>query len=145
MSRFTIVSTVALAALSSFAFAARAADEPSPFDGSWEVTLTCPPHHEDDDAKGYRQQFRAEVTDGLLDGTHGKEGEPSWHHLFGRIAPDGKAHLTLDGIVSNPAYAINNAQRGKPYSYRVRATFDGPTGTGQRLGKRKCSFDFRRR
>ncbi len=29
----------------------------SPFDGMWSVTLTCPPHNEDEDAKGYFHQF----------------------------------------------------------------------------------------
>lgn len=121
---------------------ARAATE---YDGAWDVTLTCPPHHEDDDAKGYTHRFPATVKDGYFSGTHGTEGQPSYHLLTGRIAADGKAALTLDGIVSNPAYAINKAERGKPYSYRVRARFDISSGTGQRIGKRKCDFEFRRR
>jgi hypothetical protein len=39
----------------------------------------------------------------------------------------------------------NNAQRGKPYSDRVRARFGASSGTGQRSGKRKCDFEFTRR
>ncbi|WP_143684449.1 hypothetical protein [Variovorax sp. KK3] len=115
------------------------------FDGRWNVTLTCPPHNDDDDgAKGYVHRFPAEVRDGMLRGTHGTEGEPSFHLLTGNIAPDGSAALRLEGIINNPAYAVNNAQRGKPYSYRVRANFEGTSGTGQRVGKRKCDFSFRR-
>lgn len=117
---------------------------PSPFDGRWDVTLSCPPHHEDDDAKGYVHRFPGEVKAGFLRATHGTEGQPSWHLLTGFIKPDGDAALTLDGIVSNADYAINGAQRGKPYSYRVKARFEPDSGTGRRVGKRKCDFLFKR-
>lgn len=121
-----------------------APSDAAPFDGRWNVTLTCPPHHEEDDAKGYTHRFPAEVAGGQLRATHGQEGEPSWHLLTGRIAPDGTADLKFDGIVKNPDYAIKNAQRGKPYTYRVRATFDASSGTGARVGGRKCFFRFER-
>ena len=65
--------------------------------------------------------------------------------LTGPIGIDGAAALVLEGIVNNPAYSVNNAQRGKPYSYRVRARFEPDSGTGQRVGKRKCNFLFKRR
>lgn len=78
-------------------------------------------------------------------GTYGTEDQPGWHLLTGSIAPQGKASLKLDGIVSNADYAVNGAQRGKAYSYRVRAQFEGTSGTGQRVGKRKCDFLFKRR
>jgi hypothetical protein len=123
---------------------ALAADAEGPFDGKWNVTLTCPPHHEDEDAKGYVHRFPAEIRNSVLRGTHGSEGQPSWHLLTGPIAADGSARLELEGIVNNPAYAINNAQRGKPYSYRVRASFGASEGTGSRVGKRKCQFQFKR-
>lgn len=125
--------------------AAQAAEEASAFDGRWDVTLTCPPHNEDEDAKGYVHRFPAEVKGGVFRGTHGAEGEPSWHLLTGSIAPDGRAALQLDGIVGNPDYAVGQAFRGKPYSYRVRATFEATSGSGQRIGKRKCDFRFQRR
>lgn len=121
------------------------ADTATRFDGAWNVTLTCPPHSDDEDAKGYVHRFPADVKDGVLRGTHGTEGQPSWHLLSGTIAPNGTAALTLDGIVGNPDYAINNAQRGKPYSYRVRAQFEPASGSGQRVGRRKCDFAFKRR
>lgn len=120
--------------------------EPSAFDGTWDVTLTCPPLKDDaDDAKGYTQRFSGQVKDGMLRATHGVEGQPSWHLLTGEIPPDGKAMLTIEGIVKNADYAVNHAARGKSYTFRVRATFAGDHGTGVRLGKRKCEFDFRRR
>ncbi|MET0540435.1 MAG: hypothetical protein ABWZ88_01645 [Variovorax sp.] len=127
-----------------FAFAADAPG--TPFDGAWTVMLRCPPHDEgDDDAKGYVHEFPAEIRQGVFRGVHGTEGQPSWHLLTGTVPADGVTTLKLEGIVSNPAYAINGAARGKAYSYRVRARFGADGGTGERLGKRRCDFLFRRR
>ena len=119
---------------------------PTAVDGTRDVTLTCPPLKDDvDDAKGYTQRFSGQVKDGMLRATHGVEGQPSWHLLTGEIPPDGKAMLTIEGIVKSADYAVNHAARGKAYTFRVRATFEGDHGRGVRLGKRKCEFDFRRR
>lgn len=115
------------------------------FDGLWNVTLSCPPHNEeDDDAKGYVHRFPAEIKGGEFRGTHATEGQPGWHLLTGTIAPDGSAMLRLEGIVNNPNYAVNKASRGKPYAYRVRAKFESSSGSGQRIGRRKCDFQFKR-
>jgi len=115
------------------------------FDGAWNVTMTCPPHIDaDDDAKGYTHRFAAEVQKSRIRGTHGKEGEPGWHFLHGRIHEDGSATLRLDGIVNNPRYAINEAERGKAYSYRIKAQFEPGGGSGQRLTGRACEFKFTR-
>ena len=117
----------------------------SKFDGTWNVTMTCPPHNaEDDDAKGYIHRFPAEIQKSRVRGTHGKEGEPGWHYIHGKIDEDGTATLRLDGIVNNPKYAINEAQRGKEYSYRVKAQFEASSGVGQRLTGRLCEFKFAR-
>ncbi len=124
---------------------ASAADgDASPYDGKWNVTLTCPPLHDDEDAKGYVHRFPGEIRSGVLSATHGKEGEPGWHFLSGPIGGDGTAELTLHGLVNNPEYAIHHAQRGKPYVYRVRARFEGSSGVGRRIGKRQCEFLFQR-
>ena len=110
----------------------------SKFDGAWNVTMTCPPHNAaDDDAKGYTHRFPAEVQNSLFRGTHGKEGDPGWHFLHGKINEDGSATLRLNGIVNDPRYAINDAKRGKEYTYRVKVQFDEITGVGQRLTGRK--------
>jgi hypothetical protein len=116
----------------------------TPFDGAWNVTLSCPPHHEDDDAKGYTQRFPATVTNGAFRGVHGIEGEPGWHLLTGLIAADGGATLRLEGIVNNAEHAINSAQRGKAYKYRVKAQFEPTSGSGQRMTGRVCTFRFTR-
>ena len=126
-----------------FAIYPAAAQAPTPFDGDWDVVLFCPPHNEDDDdAKGYTHRFPGKIVAGELTATHGTEGQPSWHFLRGTVAPDGKADLRLDGIVKRAEYAVNKATRGKPYNYRVRATFEPAKGVGQRLGIRKCDFRF---
>jgi hypothetical protein len=141
--RFTLRLCATLAAATAFwptpSYAA------APFDGQWQVVLICPPHHEDDDgAKGYVHRLSAEIMDSVIRGTRRTDGQPSYHLLTGTIAPDGKAELKLDGIVSKAEYAISNAWRGKPYSYKVRAKFEPTSGTGTRVGRRKCDFAFDR-
>lgn len=121
-----------------------AGDDATPYDGKWNVTLTCPPHNEDEDAKGYVHHFPAEVKAGMIQGTHAAEGQPGWHFLSGPIGKDGSASLTLQGIVNNADYAVGHGFRGKPYVYRVRAKFESNSGVGQRVGKRRCDFQFRR-
>ena len=124
---------------------AQPAPASSTFDGAWNVTMTCPPHNEeDDDAKGYTHRYTGQVTAGELRAVHGTDGEPGWHLLRGRIGDDGNAALRLEGVVSNARYAINGAERGKRYSYRVKAHFDGSSGTGERLTGRTCTFVFKR-
>jgi len=132
-----------LAAAATVVATAAAAQTPG-FDGAWNVTLACPAHSGDDDAKGYTHRFPGEVTNGRMRAVHGKEGEAGWHLLTGRIAADGSATLQLDGIVNNEKYAINNAQRGKVYKYKVRAQFEPSSGRGERLTGRVCHFTFSR-
>lgn len=126
-------------------YPATAAEAPTAFDGLWEVTLVCPPHNEQDDAKGYTRHFPAEIKSGVFRGLYGTEGQPGSHLLTGTLAPDGKAMLRLDGVISRADYAINQAQAGKAHTYRVRAQFAATTGSGQRMGQRKCDFLFARR
>ena len=135
---------VAAAFLASHCVALAADEDTSRFDGTWSVTLTCPSYHEDEDAKGYVHRFPAAVKAGVLRGTHATAGQPGWHFLSGPIAQDGVASLTLEGIVNSAEGAVNQAYRGKPYAYRVRARFEQTSGIGQRVGKRKCEFQFQR-
>ena len=117
----------------------------SKFDGTWSVVMVCPPHSSaKDDAKGYTHRFSAEVLNSRLKGTHGKEGEPGWHFLHGKINADGSASLRLDGIVNTPTHAINEAPQGKEYTYGIKAQFDATAGEGQRLTGRICQFKFSR-
>jgi len=115
------------------------------YDGTWNVTMTCPPHNgADDDAKGYTHRFAGHIVNGEFSATHGKEAEPGWHFLHGQIKGDGNATLRLEGVVNNPKYAINDAPKGKQYSYRVKAHFEESSGSGQRLTGRVCEFKFTR-
>lgn len=136
--------TLLLAFASVMAMQAASAEPSTKFDGAWKVTLSCPPHGGDDDAKGYTHRFPGEVTQGELRAVHGAEGEPGWHLVTGTIAEDGSATLRVEGIVNSAAYAINGAQRGKAYKYRVKAQFEPSTGTGERLTGRACHFAFAR-
>ena len=121
------------------------AEETSAFDGTWAVSFYCPTYDkEGDHAKGYRQQFSAQVKGGQLSGGHGAEGEPGSYVLAGPIAPDGSAMLRLRGVVGSESHAINEAPRGKPYTYRVKAQFEAGSGKGERLGQRRCDFEFKR-
>lgn len=144
MNRTRAFLALALAFGSVVSAQALAADPPSKFDGAWKVTLSCPPHSGDDDAKGYTHHFPGEVANGRLRAVHGAEGEPGWHLLTGTIAEDGSATLRLEGIVNNPKYAINGAQQGKAYKYRVKAQFEAASGSGERLTGRTCHFAFAR-
>ena len=129
----------------SLATASTAQAQQARLEGAWNVVMTCPPHHAaDDDAKGYTHRFSAAVVNGRFSGVHKKEGEPGWHSLHGKINEDGSATLRLDGIVNNPKYAINDAERGKEYTYRVKAQFQSDSGVGQRLTGRACEFTFTR-
>lgn len=95
-----------------------------------------------------RQGLHASVPGGRSERAH------SWHPrkrrrarlAFSscRIDEDGHAKLRLDGVVNNPTYAINDAERGKEYSYRVKAQFHDGSGVGQRLTGRVCEFTFTR-
>ncbi len=117
---------------------ARAVDA-SRFDGSWHVTIDCPPHR---NAAGYSIQLLAEVKDGVLAGQYGDAGRPNSLTLSGKIQPDGKAALDARGVTGDPKFAINQVSQGSPYSYRVDAQFDGGRGAAQRTQLRPCTLTF---
>jgi hypothetical protein len=142
----SVAARLGAALLAVAGFVVPAAAQPTPFDGTWSVTLTCSPHTgQDDDAKGYTHRFDGTVSEGRLEATHGQKDQPGWHLLHGRILPDGSATLRLDGVVNNADYAINDAQRGMGYTYRVKARFGPDAGSGQRLTGRACEFRFAKR
>jgi hypothetical protein len=116
----------------------------NPFDGKWKVVQHCPPRDGVDGAKGYTHYFDVEVINGELRGAQGTPGEPGSFELRGTVAPDGTAALRRSGLVSNSDYAINQAPRGKAYSFRVNAKFEGAAGIGQRMSGRPCEFRFSR-
>ena len=130
----------AVLALLLLAAPARAA---SPFDGSWDVSVVCPP--EKKGALGYNYEFVATVRDGALHGQRGIKGAPSSLTLTGNIGPDGTASLLADGFTGDPEYALGQVKKATPYSYPVAARFEGRRGSGNRVGGRICSYSFSRR
>jgi hypothetical protein len=125
--------------------AAGAAPPSRRFDGSWDVTITCPDSSEGTGAKGYAFRFRATVKDGLLVGTHLAEGAPGSLKIEGPIPSDGKARLKAHGYTAGAEFSVTRATSGTPYRYGISARFDGTTGTGRRLEGRACDFTFTRR
>ena len=58
---------------------------PSPFDGTWSVTLDCPSNTEKSGALGYSYSFSAQVENGVLAGQHGAENAPGSLKISGPI------------------------------------------------------------
>ena len=78
----------------------------------------------------------------------GVEGQPGSFVLEGKVADDGSAKLTGNGIIASRQYARGIfAHKGEPYTWDVKATFKDTNGTGLRnegLGivGRPCTFEF---
>ena len=66
------------------------------FDGKWLTTLTCPAKGSTD---GYTWQFPSVIENSKLRGEHGTAGEPGYLLIEGKIAEDGSAKLSANGIV----------------------------------------------
>ena len=115
------------------------------FDGNWLTKLTCPAKGK---TEGYTWQFPSVVTGGNLRGERGTAGEPGYLLIEGKIAEDGKAKLSANGIVASRKYARGiTAHSGEDYSYNIKAQFKETEGTGTRdegLGivGRPCTFEF---
>ena len=77
-----------------------------------------------------------------------RPGEPGYLLIEGKIAEDGSAKLSANGIVASRKYARGVfAHKGEDYSYNIKAQFKETEGTGTRnegLGivGRPCTFDF---
>jgi hypothetical protein len=128
-------------AISAFTFSVAARAGTSAFDGSWDVTLTCP-KSKDGNAMGYSYDFKAEIKDGTLHGERGTSGEPGWLQLDGPIKPDGSAALIAEGLTNSPAYAINNPKKNTHYKHAVTAQFEEDKGSGNWITVRTCTFQF---
>ena len=134
------LSLLMLACISTMSQSLIAADA-APFDGNWNVDLSCP-----NDAKsgalGYDFHFSAQISKGMLLGQRGVEKEPTWLQISGLVHEDGSALLMVNGLTGKPAYTLDHENSGTPYHYPVQAQFDGNTGNGQRVGDRHCHFVF---
>jgi hypothetical protein len=116
-----------------------------PFDGKWNTKLTCPAKG---NTEGYTWQFVSAIENSKFHGERGTAGEPGYLLIEGKVAADGSAKLTANGIVASRQYARGPlAHKGEEYSYDVKAKFKETEGTGTRdtgLGivGRPCTFDF---
>jgi hypothetical protein len=118
------------------------------FDGSWHTKLTCPPKG---NTEGYIWQFDSVIQNSNFRGEHGVAGEPGYLLIEGKVAQDGHAKLSANGIVASRKYARGVfSHKGEEYSYDIKAQFKDAEGTGVKsegLGivGRACTFDFVKR
>jgi hypothetical protein len=115
------------------------APNPTRFDGTWNVSVHCPPHKA---GAAYTLRFQAEVKAGVLSGQHGVAGNPGSLALKGTIQPDGKAIIDARGVTGDPKFTASALNSGTPYSYRVDARFDDTRGGGERTQARPCTLSF---
>jgi hypothetical protein len=115
------------------------------FDGNWQTTLTCPAKGDTD---GYTWKFAGVIQNSNFRGEHGTAGEPGYLLIEGKIAEDGSAKLSANGVVASRQYARGVlAHKGEEYSYNIKAQFKEAEGSGVRdqgLGivGRPCTFEF---
>lgn len=130
--------------LSSFAVSSQ---NPAHFDGPWNTTVTC-------DAaggtRGYTWSFVSTVSSSVLHGEHGRQAEPPYLAIDGKIGKDGSAKLIASGITGAAEYTHGPFKaEGAQYSYDVKAKFTDKEGKGERstgLGiiGRPCHYEFQK-
>lgn len=115
------------------------------FDGKWMTKMTCPPKGS---TEGYTWFLPTVIEKGQFHAERGTAGEPGFLGINGKIAADGSAKLSADGIVASRQYARGVlAHKGEDYSYDIKAHFEDSKGEGTRdvgLGivGRPCTFEF---
>jgi hypothetical protein len=109
------------------------------FDGVWNTIVSCT---NASGAYGYSFEFLSTVKQGVLHGEKGKEGEPGWLKLDGKIADDGAADLYASGLVGAAPYAVGHVPAGSAYGYHVDAKFSETSGSGHRVEGRPCTVTF---
>lgn len=112
------------------------------FDGKWRGVITCAPHAEDGGARGYSYGFPVQVKNGVLHAERKAEDAPGSLRIDGPIQPDGTAELIAKGLTGHPDNAVGHHAPATPYTYRIKARFEGSRGVGTRLDARKCDFTF---
>ena len=84
----------------------------------------------------------AQVKDGVLHAQRKAEDAPGSLRIDGPIQPDGTAELIAKGLTGHPDNAVGHLTPATPYTYRIKARFEGSKGVGTRLDARKCDFTF---
>ncbi len=128
-----------LATVSLLTGAAARADDLKHFDGTWDLTLSCP---NSNGAIGYSFKLSAIVKDGQLHAEKGTKGEPGWLQVDGGIPLGGHASLYADGLVGASEAAVGHRPVGTQYGYHIDVLFDGNAGKGHRVEGRPCDVDF---
>lgn len=112
------------------------------FDGAWRGVVTCAPQAEDGGARGYSYGFPAQVKNGVFHAERKAEDAPGSLRIDGPIQPDGSADLIVKGLTGHPDSAVRHLTPATPYTYRIKARFEGSKAVGTRLDARKCDFTF---
>jgi hypothetical protein len=114
----------------------KAASTDMAFDGTWSVTVDFQAYRNPDGttAKAWVKHFQVTVKNGILHGDVGTKGAPNWYELSGKIASDGAANLTVNGVTGDPGYTPTHPEPGLRFQYQVIAHFDGRRGTGHSVG-----------
>ena len=111
----------------------------SPFDGAWDVILTCP---DAQGALGYTYRFGAHVASGTLHGERGLAQTAGFYTLDGRLKADGTATLAASGLTGSAEYSVGHVPKLTPYNYHMTAHFAGDRGTATRDELRPCTAQF---
>jgi len=109
------------------------------FDGNWTVAIVCAAER---GAQGYRIDLPGQVKDRQFRAARGGEGAPDSLVMEGNIQPDGSARFTVNGRTGDPKYAVGGVAKSTPYSYTVKAKFEGASGSGLRQELRPCEVRF---
>ncbi|MGA9567507.1 MAG: hypothetical protein WBS19_18415 [Candidatus Korobacteraceae bacterium] len=110
------------------------------FDGKWVTTVSCEPAR---GALGFSYQFTSTVTEGVIHGLHGNEGQAGSLQIDGTIPPDGNAALYAKGRTGSKEFVPGrDTPPGTEYGYNIKAHFDDSTGSGTRVEGRPCTLKF---
>ena len=114
----------------------------TPFDGNWEVTVTCADVGK---TRGYSRVLSATVTDGFLRADDRDTGKKNWLAIDGAIPASGKTTLSARGLTGSSDFTVGGSAAGSPYSYTIDAQFDRSRGSGKRNEVRPSKLDFVKR
>jgi hypothetical protein len=115
------------------------------FDGTWNTTVVCDVRS---NALGYTWKFVSTVTNNVLHGERGTQGQNTYLAIDGKIGGDGKAKLTASGITGSSEYTHAPTKSvGEEYSYEVKSEFTDTKGKGERstglgIAGRPCHYTF---
>jgi uncharacterized caspase-like protein len=112
------------------------------FDGTWDVTVTCPDLGK---VRGYSRPLSATVADGVLHAEDKDPNKSNWLTIDGTIPPGGKTTLSARGLTGDSSFTVGGGKAGSSYSYSIDAQFEATRGTGKRNELRPCKVDFVKR